>query len=149
MSVDGGIAPVSEVPEETTFLFRVRPTDADARNSVDRESGGIQEAIMIKDDEGVVGWLNYCQHFRHIKLDKGSGAEMRNGEIICTNHGAYFESDTGFCNFGPCEGAFLSEVDLAVEDGVVRLTDDDYEFVGCGGIESDPADLESKSNREF
>jgi nitrite reductase/ring-hydroxylating ferredoxin subunit len=149
MSADGQIAPVGEVPEETTFLFRVRPTDADARQTADRESGEIQEAIMIKDDEGVVGWLNYCQHFRHIKLDKGSGAEMRNGEIICTNHGAYFESDTGFCNFGPCEGAFLSEVDLAVEDGVVRLTDDDYEFVGRGGIESDPADLESKSNREF
>jgi len=149
MSGDVGIAPVSEVPEETTFLFRVRPTDTEARESVDRESGEIQEAIMIKDDEGVVGWLNYCQHFRHIKLDKGSGAEMRNGEIICTNHGAYFESDTGFCNFGPCEGAYLSEVDLAVEDEMVRLTDDDYEFVGRGGIESDPADLESKSNREF
>ena len=149
MSVDGGIAPVSDVPEETTFLFRVRPTDADAREQADRESGEIQEAIMIKDDEGVVGWLNYCQHFRHIKLDKGSGAEMRNGEIICTNHGAYFESDTGYCNFGPCEGAVLSEVDLAVEDGVVRLVDDDYEFVGCGGIETDPADLGSKSNREF
>ena len=149
MSADGRIAPVSTVPEDTTLLFRVRPTDPDARNTADRESGAVREAIMIKDDEGVVGWLNYCQHFRHIKLDKGSGAEMRNGEIICTNHGAYFESDTGYCNFGPCEGAVLSEVDLAVEDGVVRLVDDDYEFVGRGGIETDPADLGSKSNREF
>lgn len=149
MSADGGIAPLSDIPEDTTFLFRVRPTDPNARESPDRESGEIREAIMIRDAEGVAGWLNYCQHFRHIKLDKGSGAEMRNGEIICTNHGAYFEADTGYCNFGPCEGAVLSEVDLAVEDGTVRLTDDDYEFVGCGGIETDPADLQSKSNREF
>jgi Ferredoxin subunits of nitrite reductase and ring-hydroxylating dioxygenases len=149
MSADGEIAPVSDVPEDTTLLFRVRPTDAEARNTTDRESGEIREAIMVRDDEGVVGWLNYCQHFRHIKLDKGSGAEMRNGEIVCTNHGAYFEADTGYCNFGPCEGAVLSEVDLAVKDGVVRLTDDEYELVGRGGIETDPADLASKSNREF
>jgi Ferredoxin subunits of nitrite reductase and ring-hydroxylating dioxygenases len=149
MSVEGEIVPVDDVPMDSTFLFRIRPTDAEVRQSPDRESGEIREAIMIRDDEGVVGWLNYCQHFRHIKLDKGSGAEMRNGEIICTNHGAYFESDTGFCNFGPCEGAYLSEVDLAVADGVVRLVDDDYEFVGCGGIETDPTDLGSKSNREF
>jgi len=149
MSTDGGIAPVSEVPTDTTFLFRVRPTDADARQTADRESGEIREAIMVRDDEGVVGWLNYCQHFRHIKLDKGSGAEMRDDEIICTNHGAYFESDTGVCSFGPCEGAYLSEVDLAVENGVVHLIDDDYTFVGTGGIKTDSTELSSKSNREF
>jgi len=149
MSTDGGIAPVSEVPTDTTFLFRVRPTDADARQTADRESGEIREAIMVRDDEGVVGWLNYCQHFRHIKLDKGSGAEMRDDEIICTNHGAYFESDTGVCSFGPCEGAYLSEVNLAVENGVVHLIDDDYTFVGTGGIKTDSTELSSKSNREF
>ena len=149
MSVDGQIAPVSDIPEDTTLLFRVRPTDAETRNTADRESGEIREAILVRDEQGVVGWLNYCQHFRHIKLDKGSGAEMRDGEIICTNHGAYFEADTGFCTFGPCEGAILSEVDLAVEDGAVWLADDDYDFVGRGGIETDPTDLTSKSNREF
>ena len=139
MSSGARIAPVSDVPEETTTVFRVRPTDADEP----------KEAIMLRDDEGVVGWLNYCQHFRHIKLDKGSGAEMRDGEIICTNHGAYFESDTGFCTFGPCEGAYLSEVEITVEDGAVWLTDDEYEFVGRGPIETDATALESRSNREF
>ena len=104
---------------------------------------------IVRTDDGVAGWLNYCRHLLDVRLDKGSGAPMRDGELVCANHGAYFESDTGFCNFGPCEGAYLSEVDLAVEDEMVRLTDDDYEFVGRGGIESDPADLESKSNREF
>lgn len=149
MSAEGRIAPVSEIPDETTLVFRVRPTDPDERNSADRESGEILEAIVTQDEEGIFGWLNYCQHFRHIKLDKGSGAEMRNGEIICTNHGAYFEADTGYCTFGPCEEAYLSEIELTVRDGAVWLTDDDYEFVGRGAIETDPTDLKSKSNREF
>ncbi|WP_253738050.1 Rieske (2Fe-2S) protein [Halohasta salina] len=133
------IVSVDDVPEETTFLFRVRPVDGDEE----------KEAILLHDDEGVVSWLNYCQHFTHIKLDKGSGAEMRDGEVICTNHGAYFEADSGRCTFGPCEGAFLNEIEVGVEDGDVYLVDDDYEFVGTGEIETAKDDLGSKSNYEF
>ena len=133
------ITSADEVPEETTFLFRVTPVDDDEE----------KEAILIRDDEGIIGWLNYCQHYTHIKLDKGSGAELRDGEVVCTNHGAYFEVDSGRCTFGPCEGAFLNEVDVAVDDGDVYLTDDDYEFVGTGEIETDADDLGSKSNYKF
>lgn len=140
MSSASRIASVQEVPEETTFLFRVRPVDDDDEQ---------REAILLRDDEGVVSWLNYCQHFTHIKLDKGSGAEMRDGEVICTNHGAYFDADSGRCTFGPCEGAFLNEIEVGVEDGEVYLVDDDYEFVGIGEIETPDDDLGSKSNYEF
>ncbi len=54
MSVEGEIVPVDDVPTDSTFLFRIRPTDAEVRQSPDRESGEIREAIMIRDDEGVV-----------------------------------------------------------------------------------------------
>jgi hypothetical protein len=74
---------------------------------------------------------------------------MRDGEVVCTNHGAYFEADSGRCTFGPCEGAFLNEIEVGVEDGEVWLVDDDYEFVGTGEIETDADDLGSKSNYEF
>jgi len=74
---------------------------------------------------------------------------MRDGEVICTNHGAYFEADSGQCTFGPCEGAFLTELELDVADGAIYLTDDEYRFVGTGAIETDAADLGSKSNYEF
>ncbi|MEA1931329.1 MAG: Rieske 2Fe-2S domain-containing protein, partial [Euryarchaeota archaeon] len=136
MSSASRITSIDDVPEETTFLFRVQPVD---------DGDEVKEAILLHDDEGVVSWLNYCQHFTHIKLDKGSGAEMRDGEVICTNHGAYFEADSGRCTFGPCEGAFLNELAVGVDDGAVYLVDDDYEFVGTGGIETDADDLGSKS----
>jgi nitrite reductase/ring-hydroxylating ferredoxin subunit len=133
------IASLAQVPDDTTFLFTVREVD----------TGEEREAILVRDDGGVEGWLNHCQHFTHIALDKGSGAEMRDGEIVCTNHGAYFEADTGRCTFGPCEGAVLEDVSVAVADGAVYLTDGDFEFVAVGGTESDDLDLASESNYEF
>lgn len=146
MAEAGLITSVSNVPEGSTFLFTVRDRDADER----------KEAILVRlgdetldDGDSITGWLNYCQHFTHIKLDKGSGAPMRDGEIVCANHGAYFESDTGFCTYGPCEGAYLTEVDVEREDGNVYLADDDYEFVETGPMETDETDLASKSNYEF
>lgn len=140
--MDGGrrICAVEAVPREGSFLFTVRD-----------DGGEVREAIVLRtdDDPGVAAWLNYCQHFTHIRLDRGGGATMRDGEVVCTNHGAYFEADTGRCTFGPCEGAYLTEVAVAVEDGDVFLADPDYGFVRAGPMERDPIDLSSDSNIEF
>ncbi|WP_246023059.1 Rieske (2Fe-2S) protein [Halosimplex halophilum] len=112
----------------------------------------VREAILLKlggeDDaaEAVVCWLNYCQHMTHIKLDKGSGAPVRDGEVVCANHGALFAADSGECTYGPCEGAFLNEVEVRVAGGGVYLADDEYEYVGEGPVESDDGDLSSSSN---
>lgn len=133
------ITAVEDVPSDTTFLFTI----------LDEESGEEDEAILTKLDGEITGWLNRCMHFRHIRLDKGSGAPKRNGELVCTNHGALFEYDTGLCTHGPCKGAHLDPVEIEVRDGAVYLVDDDYEFVREGGIETDPTDLTSKSNIEF
>lgn len=139
MSSGTSITSVEEVPRETTLIFTVR----------DVESGEKREAVLTELADGVAGWMNYCQHLTHIPLDKGSGAPMRDGEIICANHGAYFESDSGQCTYGPCEGAFLEGIDVTAEDGNVYLTDDEYEFVATGGIETDDLDRTSTSNVEF
>ncbi|ADE04181.1 Rieske (2Fe-2S) protein [Haloferax volcanii] len=135
------ICAVGDVPDDTTFLFRVRAADdADAEEL---------EAILVRTDDGIQGWLNYCMHLTHIKLDKGSGAPMRNDEVICQNHGAYFEADTGYCNYGPCEGAVLDDLDITVDGDHVFLSDDEFDYVGQGEIETDPADRSSSSNVEF
>jgi len=148
----GRITALSDVPADSTVCFRV----AD-------ESDEIREAILVRNEgvatdggdttaaveDAVSCWLNYCQHLTHIKLDKGSGAPMRDGELICANHGAYFEADSGRCTFGPCEGAYLTDLEVTVEDGDVYLTDDDYAFVGLGPVETDDCDRASSSNVEF
>lgn len=133
------ITSIENVPSDTTLLFTVR----------DEASGEEDEAILTQLDGEITGWINRCMHFRHVRLDKGSGAPKRNGELVCANHGALFEGDTGLCTHGPCEGAYLNSVEVEVRYGAVYLVDEDYEFVREGGIEKDPTDLTSKSNIEF
>jgi len=134
---DRRIAPLDAVPADTTYLFTLHDGD-DHR-----------EAVLVRTDDGVSGWLNYCRHLLDVRLDKGSGAPMRDGELVCANHGAYFEADTGYCTFGPCEGATLEPVDVSVVDGDVYLTDDDYAFVETGGIDDGSEGPSSTSNFEF
>ena len=117
-----------------------------------KEDDDVREAILLRlatEDgepaEDVVCWLNYCQHMTHIKLDKGTGAPVRDGEVVCANHGALFAVDSGECTYGPCEGAFLTEIGTRVVDGGVSLDDEDYEYVGEGPVETDD-DLSSASN---
>nr|WP_248909791.1 Rieske 2Fe-2S domain-containing protein [Halocatena marina] len=138
MDTDDRIVSVDEVPRETTFLFTVREISTDEE----------RESILVRSNGEITGWLNYCQHFTHIRLDKGSGAEMRDDEIVCTNHGAMFEADTGRCTFGPCDGAYLEDIEITIDDGSVYLTDSDYEFVSVGPNETS-TDLTSTSNIEF
>ncbi|GAB6861547.1 Rieske (2Fe-2S) protein [Haloplanus litoreus] len=125
MDPDRRITSLSAVPDDTTFLFTVRNADDERR-----------EAVLVRTPDGEVrGWLNYCRHLLDVRLDKGSGAPMRADELVCANHGAYFEADSGFCTFGPCEGATLESVDVAVDDGSVYLVDDDYTFVDTGSLD--------------
>jgi nitrite reductase/ring-hydroxylating ferredoxin subunit len=140
------ITAVEAVPEDGTFLFTVRASDRPgSEGDRDDESEGDdqREAILLRTGTGVACWLNYCRHFTDVRLDKGSGAPTREGEVVCANHGAMFDRDSGLCTFGPCEGAYLNGIDVVVENGEVYLDDPDYEFVAPGPIERDPADLSS------
>ncbi|WP_101296296.1 Rieske (2Fe-2S) protein [Halegenticoccus soli] len=130
------IVAVEEVPSDGTLLFTVR-------SGFDKE-----EAILTRLDDGsVVAFKNYCQHWTDVRLDKGSGALVRNDEIVCQKHGATFERDTGYCNFGPCEGAVLDALEVAVEGDAVYLADEEYEFEHLGP--SGEHDLSTGSRIDF
>jgi len=138
LAPDERITSLDAVPADTTYLFTVRDDDGDRR-----------EAVLVRTDDGVRGWLNYCRHLLDVRLDKGDGAPMRDGELVCANHGAYFEADSGYCTFGPCEGATLEAVDTTVDDGDVYLTDDDYAFVAVGPIDDGDDGPSPTSTFEF
>jgi len=120
MDEDSRIAAVEDVPEDGSFLFTMR------------EGFDTSEGILVALSDGIVAFENYCPHWRDVRLDKGSGATVREDELVCEKHGATFERDTGTCTFGPCEGAVLSTVDITVENGAVYLIDDRYEFENQG-----------------
>ncbi|WP_255148651.1 Rieske (2Fe-2S) protein [Halorarius halobius] len=120
---DRRLAAVEDVPAESTLLVTLR------------EGSDEREALLVRLDDGVACWRNYCQHWTDVRLDRGSGARVKGGEIWCQKHAATFDPTTGECTFGPCEGAYLEEVDVEVRDGGVYLADDDYAFVRQGPAE--------------
>jgi nitrite reductase/ring-hydroxylating ferredoxin subunit len=122
MDDDRHVVPLDEVPADGTLLFTVRGDD------------GPEEVILVRLDDRVAAYKNYCQHWTDVRLDKGSGALVRNDEIVCQKHAATFETASGYCNFGPCEGAYLDTVDVEVRDGDVFLTGDEtFEQLGPSG----------------
>ena len=114
------IAAVDEIPAGSSLLFTVR------------DGFDTEEAILLRVADGVVALQNYCPHWTDVRLDSGSGATLRDDELVCEKHGATFETATGDCTYGPCEGATIEQLDVAVRDGEVFLADDDYEFDSLG-----------------
>ncbi|MHC3380725.1 Rieske (2Fe-2S) protein [Haloarcula sp. H-GB5] len=135
MDEDSRIVALDEVPDDGTFLFTVR------------DGFDTKEAIIVELSDTVVAFENYCPHWTDVRLDKGSGATIRNGELVCEKHGATFASDSGLCSYGPCEGAVLEEVAITTEDGDVYLTDERYEFENQGP--SGDHDLSSRGRIGF
>ena len=120
------VASADDVPDVGSYLFTVREAD-----------GSLEEVILVDLADGVSAWKNFCQHETDQRLDRGSGAAMRDGQLICPKHGSMFDAETGYCDNGKAAGSTLVEVDVTVRHGQVYLTDDDLEFVAEGGIDDD------------
>lgn len=135
MDDDSRIAAVDEVPADSSLLFTVR------------DGFDTEEAILLRLADGVVALRNYCPHWTDVRLDTGSGATRRNGELVCEKHGATFEAATGECTHGPCEGATIDDLDVTVSDGAVYLTEDGYDFEHVGP--SGDHDLSSRGRIDF
>ncbi|WP_115862698.1 Rieske (2Fe-2S) protein [Halorussus litoreus] len=115
--------------------------------TVSDQYGEPDEVILVPCEDGpranggensggdeVRAWVNRCTHEAQ-RLDRGFGAAMRNGEIICPKHGSMFDACSGYCDNGDAADTTLVDVDVTVEDGEVYLTDDSYEFAHEGSIE--------------
>lgn len=120
------ITSIDDIPEDGTYLFTVEEVD-----------GSLEEVVLLEFDDGVAAWKNFCQHETDQRLDRGRGAAVREGEIICPKHGSMFDVESGYCANGPAAGSTLVEVDISVQHGQVYLTDDDLEFSHEGGIGDD------------
>jgi len=123
------------VHEERSWLFTVR----DRHGELDEVilvpcEDGRDENDDATADRGVEAWVNRCTHEAQ-RLDRGFGAAMRDGQVVCPKHGSMFDACSGDCDNGDAAGTALVSVAVAVEDGAVYLTDDAYEFVHEGAIE--------------
>ncbi|MGQ3411539.1 Rieske (2Fe-2S) protein [Natrinema sp. LN54] len=109
------IVPLADVPTNGTLRCEAR---CDRRGT---------ELILRRDGSDVSAWRNSCPHKPEVRLDPGTGAIVRDDQLVCHEHGARFECDDGVCTAGPCRGDALETVAVAVRDGAVYLTDDRFD----------------------
>ena len=136
MDEDRRIVAAAEVTADDTVVFTAK--------------AGFEttERLLTRlDDDTIVAYTNYCPHWRDVRLDTGSGATVRDGELVCGKHGASFEIATGNCDFGPCEGAVLDTFEVCIDDGAVYLTDPEWDSAERGL--SEDRDLSSRSRIDF
>ncbi|WP_135830526.1 Rieske (2Fe-2S) protein [Halorussus halobius] len=118
---------VETVRDEGSWLFTVRD-----------QYGEPDEIILVPceddRDEPVRAWVNRCTHEAQ-RFDRGFGAPMRDGEILCPKHGSMFDACSGYCDNGEAADTTLVDVEVTVEDGDAYLTDESYDFAHEGSIE--------------
>lgn len=89
----------------------------------DDEFGLPREAIVLRDDAGIVrAFVNACRHLP-IPLDSGSREffDVEERHLLCNTHGALFRKDDGMCVHGPCKGMPLIALELIEEAGVLYV----------------------------
>ncbi len=81
--------------------------------------------FLVRRGDRVCGYVNDCPHW-NAPLDLAPGRVLTpdGAWILCTNHGALFDIDTGRCVSGPCGGQSLARVPLTVADDMVHLAAD-------------------------
>ena len=76
--------------------------------------------VLLRFAGGVRAFRNRCAHV-HIPLNYGPDEfHVLDGDVLmCAHHGAMYRIADGFCFDGPCEGASLTAIPVAVTDGAV------------------------------
>ena len=72
--------------------------------------------IVVRDDQGVHAFVNRCPH-RHLPLDRHGHFTVSADThlLLCSNHGAKFDMQSGRCVAGPCVGKTLQAVTVLAE----------------------------------
>lgn len=124
---DGDSAP-SDPAEDPLYVTTLEDVPANTTLRFEALAGrrGV-EGILQRQGDSVVAWENACAHEPDVRIDKGMGAFVADGQLVCENHGARFDCDDGFCTHGPCRGQSLNPIDVEVRDGCVYVTDDRFD----------------------
>ena len=80
--------------------------------------------FVVRQGQRLFSYVNDCPH-ANLTLDFMPDRFMSRDKrhILCANHGALFEIETGACTRGPCRGKLLTPVPVALRDGRVVLAD--------------------------
>lgn len=146
---DYRLTTVETVRERGSWAFTAREGDDDREvflvPCADEPEGGAGAAEPDDPDRPVRAWINRCTHEDQRLHREGVGAVTRGGSVVCPKHGSAFDACDGSCDNGEAAGTTLREIDVAVRDGAVFLTDDDLTYL-YEGLPDDDGDDEGPSS---
>ena len=87
-------------------------------------------AFVVRHRAGISAFLNICAHM-DLELDWTAGRffDSEGHHIVCSTHGALYESVSGLCVKGPCRGARLRPVAVQESADQVFLVDSNFVLV--------------------
>lgn len=85
-----------------------------------------REGFAFRWDGAWKAYENRCRHIP-LTLDYGDGRFFAEDgrTLLCSNHGARYEPETGVCIAGPCTGLSLRSLRIEVRQGEVWIEDPD------------------------
>ena len=81
--------------------------------------------LIVRNGRKVFGYVNSCPHIgAPLDMKPGKFLSLDKKNILCSNHGALFEIETGSCIFGPCYKSNLIPVELTIRNEMVVISGD-------------------------
>jgi len=98
--------------------------EGEFREAVIEQAGRCRWLVLTRRDGTPRCWLNVCPHAgRGLNWAPDQFLKDPEGHLICSAHGAVFETDQGQCIAGPCKGDQLTAVPIEERDGQILLVE--------------------------
>lgn len=102
-------------------VFAACELDEDQARGIEIDGKSI---VLVKKDGQVHAYLNWCPHLGiELNFMPDQFLDSDNAFLMCANHGALFEIDSGHCLSGPCSGDALMKIDVKIEGDQILLGD--------------------------
>ena len=90
------------------------------------ELGERVTAFAVRFNGVAYAYINQCAHLP-VELDWNEGEFFTREQdyLICATHGAQYESHTGHCVLGPCQGKRLRPLVVNEQNSVISITLDE------------------------
>lgn len=80
------------------------------------DAQGNDTVFLVRQGQALFAYRDICPHYGDTALPwkKDVYLDAASEHIVCAAHGALFDINTGECVRGPCRGAFLRQLDVAI-----------------------------------
>jgi len=79
-----------------------------------------KKLIVLRNKKNIFVYENSCPHIgTPLDIKPGQFLSQDKKNIICSTHGALFQTNTGLCIFGPCKGENLEAIPIFIKNGEI------------------------------